>query len=59
MTVTASKRFDAYTDTERLASTLGHADRDRPFRQYARDLPLPLERRSIEPVAACVSILPR
>ena len=33
---------------------LGHADRDEPFRQYARGLLLPLERKSVEPMAAMV-----
>jgi len=50
--MTASKRFDAYT--ERLVSVLGHADRDTPFRQYTTGLLLPLERKSIEPIAARV-----
>ena len=50
--MTASKRFDAYT--ERLVGALGHADRDTPFRQYTTGLLLPLERKSIEPIAARV-----
>jgi SRSO17 transposase len=50
--MTASKRFDAYT--ERLAAALGHADRETPFRQYTTGLLLPLERKSIEPIAARV-----
>lgn len=50
--MTASKRFDAYT--ERLAAALGHADRDTPFRQSTTGLLLPLERKSIEPIAARV-----
>ena len=50
--MTASKRFEAYT--ERLAAALGHADRETPFRQYATGLLLPLERKSIEPIAARV-----
>ena len=50
--MTARKRFDAYT--ERLAAALGHADRETPFRQYTTGLLLPLERKSIEPIAARV-----
>jgi SRSO17 transposase len=50
--MTASERFDAYT--ERLAAALGHADRETPFRQYTTGLLLPLERKSIEPIAARV-----
>lgn len=50
--MTASKRFATYT--ERLAAVLGHADRDMPFRQYTTGLLLPLERKSIEPIAARV-----
>jgi SRSO17 transposase len=50
--MTASKRFDAYA--ERLAAALGHADRETPFRQYTTGLLLPLERKSIEPIAARV-----
>ena len=50
--MTASKRFDAYT--ERLVVALGHADRDTPFQQYTTGLLLPLARKSIEPIAARV-----
>ena len=50
--MTASKRFDA--DAERLVAALGHADHDKPFRQYTTGLLLPLERKSIELTAALV-----
>ncbi len=48
----ASKRFDAYT--KRVVLALGHADRETPFHQYTTGLLLPLERKSIEPIAARV-----
>ncbi len=49
---TASKRFEGYI--EALTAALGHADRDAPFRQYTTGLLLPLERKSVEPMAARV-----
>ena len=49
---TASKRFEGYI--EALTVSLGHADRDSPFRQYTTGLLLPLERKSVEPMAARV-----
>jgi SRSO17 transposase len=45
-------RFSAYV--ERLAPTLGHADRAVPFRAYCTGLILPGERKSVEPMAARV-----
>jgi len=33
---------------------LGHADRDAPMREYCTGLMLPLERKSVEPIAAHV-----
>ena len=45
-------RFEEYV--EALAATLGHADRDEPFRRYTTGLLLPLERKSVEPMAARV-----
>lgn len=50
--MTASKRFDAYT--ERLAAALGNDDHEAPFRHSRTGLLLPLERKSIEPIAARV-----
>ena len=49
---TASKRFEEYI--EDLVGALGHADRDAPFRQYTTGLLLPLDRKSVEPMAARV-----
>lgn len=50
---TASKRFESYIDG--MTAALGHADRGEPFRQYATGLLLPLERKSVEPIAARVN----
>jgi SRSO17 transposase len=52
MDKTASKRFESYVDG--LTVALGHADRDEPFRRYTTGLLLPLERKSVEPIAARV-----
>ena len=49
---TASKRFESYIDG--LTAALGHADREEPFRRYTTGLLLPLERKSVEPIAARV-----
>jgi SRSO17 transposase len=46
----SEKRFAAYVDG--LASVLGHADRDRPLRDYCTGLVMPGERKSVEPMAA-------
>jgi SRSO17 transposase len=46
------RRFREYL--ERLAGTLGHADRREPMRAYLTGLYLPGERKSIEPMAARV-----
>ena len=46
----SEERFEAYVET--LARALGHADRAVPFRYYATGLLLPLERKSVEPMAA-------
>ena len=45
-------RFDEYV--ERLAQATGHLDRHAPLRAYITGLCLPLERKSIEPLAARV-----
>lgn len=42
-------RFHAYA--ERLSTALGHADRVEPFRAYCMGLLLPVERKSVEPMA--------
>ena len=44
------KRFAAYLDS--LARAAKHADRSRPLKNYCRGLLLPLERKSVEPMAA-------
>jgi hypothetical protein len=44
--------FEAYI--AELATALGHADREVPFRGYTTGLLLPLERKSVEPMAARV-----
>ena len=43
-------RFRAYA--EQLSTTLGHADRVEPFQAYCTGLLLPVERKSVEPMAA-------
>jgi SRSO17 transposase len=47
-----AQRFAAYV--ERLATALGHQDRQEPLRAYVTGLCLPGERKSIEPMAARV-----
>ena len=46
-------RFEAYVDG--LGGALGHADRLAPFGDYVTGLLLPLERKSVEPMAACLA----
>jgi SRSO17 transposase len=46
-------RFDHFVDL--LASAIGHADRVAPLRAYCTGLLLPLERKSVEPMAASLS----
>src|SRR4030065_844707 len=43
-------RFRAYA--EKLSPALGHADRVEPFQAYCTGLLLPVERKSVEPMAA-------
>lgn len=43
-------RFSEYT--EGLVGVIGHADRVRPLRDYCTGLLLPVERKSVEPMAA-------
>src|SRR6202165_4028 len=45
-----AERFAAYVDG--LASVIGHADRIGPLRDYCGGLMLPLDRKSVEPIAA-------
>ena len=44
--------FDAYV--ERLVGVIGHADRAEPLKDYCTGLLLPVERKSVEPLAAIV-----
>jgi SRSO17 transposase len=46
-------RFTQYI--ERLTSVLGHADRAEPLKDYCTGLLMPVERKSVEPMAAMVS----
>jgi SRSO17 transposase len=46
----SEKRFAAYV--EQLASAIGHAERKRPLKDYCTGLVMPLERKSVEPLAA-------
>ena len=47
---TSETRFSAYVDD--LVSVIGHADRERPLRDYCTGLLMPCERKSVEPMAA-------
>ena len=49
-TGTCEERLEAYIDG--LASVIGHADRVRPLHDYCVGLMLPVERKSVEPMAA-------
>jgi SRSO17 transposase len=46
----SGSRFRKYIDA--LVSIIGHADRERPLRDYCVGLLLPSERKSVEPIAA-------
>jgi SRSO17 transposase len=46
----SEKRFANYV--EQLASVMGHRARERPMRDYCTGLVMPLERKSVEPLAA-------
>ena len=47
------ERFRAYS--EALGEVIGHADRERPLRDYCLGLLMPGERKSVEPMAAMVA----
>ena len=47
---TCEERLESYIDG--LASVIGHADRVKPLHDYCVGLMLPLERKSVEPMAA-------
>jgi SRSO17 transposase len=49
-TADTESRFVAYVDG--LADVIGHADRERPLRDYCTGLVMPCERTSVEPIAA-------
>src|SRR5262245_17526764 len=49
-TTTCEERLEAYIDE--LGSVIGHADRVRPLHDYCVGLMLPVERKSVEPMAA-------
>src|SRR5437899_10736829 len=46
----SQSRFTAYV--EGLVSVIGHADRAGPLRDYCTGLVMPVERKSVEPMAA-------
>jgi SRSO17 transposase len=48
----SGSRFTAYV--EAITSALGHADRAAPFQSYCAGRLLPGERKSVEPMAACL-----
>ena len=49
----SESRFARYI--EGLAGVLGHADRAEPLKDYCTGLLMPVERKSVEPMAAMVS----
>ena len=49
----SEERFEAYADA--LAEVMGHADRVGPLKAYCTGLMLPLERKSVEPLAAATA----
>jgi SRSO17 transposase len=50
---TREQRFDQYI--EQLTEAAGYADRAKPLRDYCTGLLLPVERKSMEPIAAQVA----
>ena len=50
MAAESEDRFAAYVEV--LSAALGHADRTGPFRDYCLGLLMPVERKSVEPLAA-------
>ena len=53
--MSVAERFEQYM--EHLAGGLGHADRHSGLRGYCSGLMLPLERKSVEPMAASIDPL--
>ena len=54
-TVESEAAFDGYV--EALIGVIGHADRAEPLRDYCLGLMLPVERKSVEPLAAVTAPL--
>jgi SRSO17 transposase len=52
MSAPVESRFEEYCSA--LVAVLGHADRREPAKFYLKGLPLPGERKSVEPMAARV-----
>jgi hypothetical protein len=53
-TAESEAAFDAYVDA--LIGVIGHADRAEPLKDYCLGLLMPIERKSVEPLAA---VMPR
>jgi hypothetical protein len=51
--ISSEARFEAYV--EALIEVVGHADRAEPMRDYCTGLLLPMERKSVEPMAAATA----
>src|ERR1700682_4756943 len=51
--VGSEARFEAYV--EALIDVIGHADRPEPMRAYCTGLLLPVDRKSVEPIAAATA----
>ncbi|RWE19113.1 transposase, partial [Mesorhizobium sp.] len=49
-TAESEAAFDAYVDA--LIGVIGHADRAEPLKDYCLGLLMPIERKSVEPLAA-------
>src|SRR5438132_8783268 len=49
-TAESEAAFDAYVDA--LIGVIGHADRAEPLKDYCLGLLMPIERKSVEPIAA-------
>ena len=57
MAAESEDRFAAYV--EALSAALGHADRSGPFMDYCLGLLMPVERKSVEPLAAITAPVER
>jgi SRSO17 transposase len=56
-TAESEAAFDAYV--EALIEVIGHADRAKPLKDYSLGLLIPMERKSVEPLAAVTAPRPR